>query len=398
MKIALTNLILCSFLSFVLAQTTVTLEPIMDNTLIENATGSLSNGGGPEMFAGRLGNNGGGIIQRAVLKFNVASAIPPGATITAVSLQLNMSKTNSGSQTVLLKKMTADWGEGSSSNSTGQGAPSTSNDATWLHRFYNASTWATQGGDFSATTSASTAVDAVGLYTWGSNAQMIADVQSWRTSPSSNFGWILIGGESTPLTIKRFDTRETTTAANRPHLAIVYTTAVPVELLSFTAKPSGSAAVQLNWATASEYDSRDFAVEYRSNTEGGDFQTVEILKAAGQSSEKRLYQLKHTPPKQNGIHYYRLRQTDFDGKENLSAVVSVVLGKEQALNIYPNPVKTTLFVDNLDAFETVSIFDVLGKQVRAAVVQNNSIDVSDLQNGVYFLKTTTGRLQQFLKF
>ena len=398
MKATLTNLVICLFFSFASAQTTVTLEPISDNTLIQEATGSLSNGAGPEMFAGRLGNNGGGIIQRAVLKFDVASVLPSGATITAVSLQLNMSKTNSGSQTVVLKKMTADWGEGSSSNSTGQGAPSTNNDATWLHRFYTTSTWTTPGGDFSATTSASTAVDAVGLYTWGSNAQMTADVQSWRTTPSSNFGWILIGNESTTLTIKRFDTRQAATAANRPHLTIVYTTAVPVELMSFTAKPKGFTAVQLDWATASEYNSRDFAVEYRSDTEGGDFQTVGTLKAAGQSNKKLLYQFEHTPLKQNGIHYYRLRQTDLDGKENFSAVASVLLNKGKVLNIYPNPVKTTLFVDNLDALETVSIFDVLGKQVRAAVLQNNSINVSDLQNGVYFLKTTTGHLQWFLKF
>src|SRR5262249_11447282 len=70
--------------------------------------------------------------------------------------------------------------------------------------------------------SASTIVSAIGTYTWGSSSQMVADVQDWLDAPSANFGWIVIGEESTPTTAKRFDSRENPTPANRPKLTIVF--------------------------------------------------------------------------------------------------------------------------------------------------------------------------------
>ena len=161
-------------------------------------------------------------LRRGVLAFNVAGSIPPGSTITAVSLSLNMSRTLlETARTVELHKLLADWGEGTSHapGEEGDGAPATTNDATWRHRFFDTIFWAMQGGDFSATVSASQVVGPVGQYTW-SSAQMVADVQSWLDNPSSTFGWLVLGDESTNATSKRFDTRE---SASPPVLTIEYT-------------------------------------------------------------------------------------------------------------------------------------------------------------------------------
>jgi spore coat protein A len=91
----------------------------------------------------------------------------------------------------------ADWGEGTSNANAqeGQGAPATTNDATWRHRFYSTLFWTTQAGDFSGTMSASQSVGAIGFYT-RSSAQMVVDVQSWLDNPASNFGWLVLGDES----------------------------------------------------------------------------------------------------------------------------------------------------------------------------------------------------------
>ena len=122
-----------------------------------------------------------------------------------------MSMTPTGAVTFELHKLLADWGEGTSHAPMGEGdgAPATPNDATWRHRFFDSLFWATQGGDFSATVSASQSVDVIGQYTWNS-AQMVADVQSWSDNPASNFGWLVLGDETTIATAKRFDTRENT--------------------------------------------------------------------------------------------------------------------------------------------------------------------------------------------
>jgi hypothetical protein len=128
--------------------------------------------------------------------------------------------TPAGALTVELHKLLADWGEGTSHAPMGEGdgAPATPNDATWRHRFFDTIFWTTQGGDFSATVSASQSVGGIGQYTW-SSAQMIADVQSWVNNPASNFGWLVLGDESTAATAKRFDTRE---SASPPVLTIQY--------------------------------------------------------------------------------------------------------------------------------------------------------------------------------
>ena len=197
----------------------INLIPSEDNTLYEYdpAEGDHSNGAGFHFFAGE---NGMGELRRGVLAFDIAGTIPAGSTITAVSLTMNMSMTPAGALTVKLHKLLADWGEGTSHAPMGEGdgAPATPNDATWRHRFFDTIFWTMPGGDFSATVSASQSVGGVGQYTW-SSAQMVADVQLWLDSPTSNFGWLVLGDETASATAKRFDTRE---SASPPVLTIQY--------------------------------------------------------------------------------------------------------------------------------------------------------------------------------
>jgi len=201
----------------------ISITPIKDNTLYEYvpADGDQSNGAGFHCFAGE---NAIGEIRRGVLAFDVAGHIPPGSTITAVTLSLNMSRTAFDTARIIeLYVLLADWGEGTShaSGEEGDGVPATPNDATWRHRFFDSVFWTTQGGDFSANVSATQSVGGTGQYTW-SSMQMVADVQSWLDNPASNFGWLVLGDESTTATAKRFDTRE---SASPPVLTIEYTPA-----------------------------------------------------------------------------------------------------------------------------------------------------------------------------
>ena len=202
---------------------TININPSQDNTLYEYdpVDGDRSNALGFHFFAGETGMNE---LRRGVLAFDIAGNIPPGATITAASLSLNMSRTPTNTAYVMeLRKLLADWGEGTSiaPGEEGDGAPATPNDATWRHRFFDTMFWSAQGGDFSATVSASQLVGLVGQYTW-SSAQMVADVQAWLDNPASNLGWLVLGDETAIATAKRFDTRE---SASPPMLTIEFTRA-----------------------------------------------------------------------------------------------------------------------------------------------------------------------------
>lgn len=210
----------------------ITLTPVKDNTLYETADGSTSNGSGDYLFAGRVGATGGGAKRRALLKFDLGTTIPSGATITSVTLTLTASKVASSSNaTILLRRVNADWGEGASNANSqeGTGAAAATGDATWINRIKGTLNWTAAGGDFQTTQSAAVSVGGTGEYTVASTAQLVADVQGWRTTPSSNFGWILLGDESSTNTAKRFNARENATASTRPQLTITYTAGTSVE-------------------------------------------------------------------------------------------------------------------------------------------------------------------------
>jgi hypothetical protein len=213
----------------------INIMPSKDNTLYEfdPAEGDFSNALGFHFFAGKTAM---GELRRGVLAFDIAGSIPAGSTITGVTLSMNMSRAPINvAYPVELHKLLADWGEGTSqaSGEEGDGAPATPNDATWRHRFFDTIFWAAQGGDFSATVSASQSVGPVGQYIWNS-AQMVADVQSWVNNPASNFGWLVLGDEKPTLTAKRFDTRE---SASPPVLTIEYRSAQPSPRLRPTPPP-----------------------------------------------------------------------------------------------------------------------------------------------------------------
>ncbi len=222
----------------------VSLLPSQDNTLFEDTAGELSNGAGEYLFVGRTGQPAGRSLRRGLVAFDVGSAIPAGATVTNVSLSLNMSRTISGSESVRLHRVTTGWGEGSSNSDNrggGAGTQAASGDATWLHSRFDTSFWNQSGGDFASGASAETLVGDTGGYVW-SSSQMLADVQAWIDNPAANFGWILIGNESADSTAKRFDSKENGSVSNRPALTIEFDEAAP------------DVSISINGASISEGD------------------------------------------------------------------------------------------------------------------------------------------------
>jgi len=206
----------------------VTIGAGRDNTLYESATGSLSNGAGPSFFVGRT-NQITGSIRRGLVWFDVAAAVPAGATIQSVQLKLTMSQTTSGAMNLGLHRVSAAWGEGASDAGLagGSGVPAQPGDATWKHRFHPGTLWTALGGDFAALAGATVSVDAAGEYVWGSTPELVADVQAWLAAPADNHGWLLRGNEGVAPSVKKFESRETTDPAFRPALTIEYSLPVP---------------------------------------------------------------------------------------------------------------------------------------------------------------------------
>ncbi|WP_460616757.1 T9SS type A sorting domain-containing protein [Hymenobacter ruber] len=115
---------------------------------------------------------------------------------------------------------------------------------------------------------------------------------------------------------------------------------LPVELTAFVGKWANGAA-ELNWTTATEKNSRYFAVERSVSSEAA-FKAVGQVAAAGSSTSPLSYKLRDAEAGTLGVTtlYYRLRQVDNDGTQSFSPVVVVTVGKAVAvpqLEAYPNP-------------------------------------------------------------
>ena len=199
--------------SIIHSQTTMTFSANKDATIFsENQTGS--NGAG-SLFAGRTIQPAN---RRALIRFDI-SGIPSDATITSAEFSVRGSMQ---SGTVNVHRLNADWGEGSTSGQGSDGGqPSTgqNGDATWSSNMLGSSTWNSSGGDFVAQSRGSANVSSGSRATWSSNA-IVGDVQAWVDGTTDNFGWILIGNESSNNTAVRMNSRSN--GANGPMLEVTY--------------------------------------------------------------------------------------------------------------------------------------------------------------------------------
>lgn len=372
---------------------TVVLSPVKDNTIFQDNPGN-SNGIGGDIIAG---NTAGSSPRRALIKFDIAGNVPAGVTITSVTLTLNCNKTPAGSpaSNVRLFKLLKDWGEGNSNagpGPTGDGAGVTAsvNDATWICRNADGAggcliSWNTAGGEFNASASATTPVGpALINYTW-SGPQMVADAQSWKTTPASNFGWLIMGDESTFTTARGYGSRENSVITNRPKLSVTYVNPAPVTLVSFNASEISS-GISLTWLTAAEYNNSYFSIERSTN--GINFTPIARIDGVGTSTTPHSYQYIDRAVSM-GQNFYRLVQTDVNGSPHYSNIVSILAkSKHLQLSISPNPVTNLLNIGSVINSNGLkySIINAAGTTVKSGQLIGTRVMVSDIPAGFYMIR------------
>jgi len=218
----------------------VVLEAEKDATIYEDGNGTNANGSGIYLFTGRSDSRNDSAERRALLVFPITGAIPEGSTITSVSLDLTMSRTISGAQSVRLHRLLEDWSEGPSdpSGQEGGGTSAVAGDVTWLHREFSDTLWTTSGASFAQSASATLQVADEGSYSYSSTPELVADVQGWLADPSSNFGWALVVDSPPSGSAKRFNSRENSAASTRPTLTIHYETDSGEPIAGFSYSPA----------------------------------------------------------------------------------------------------------------------------------------------------------------
>ncbi len=166
--------------------------------------------------------------------------------------------------------------------------------------------------------------------------------------------------------------------------------ALPVSLVSFTAKAQDRHTVNIAWTTSLETNNKGFLVERSKDLKG--FEKVgEVSEVALNSNALTNYRLIDQTP-YSGTSYYRLTQTDLNGRATVYPAVSVIL-RDEAYGVYPNPVTNgQRFAVRLDEPESavINFYNVDG---RSLPLQNTGAEsgnltmktVGKLATGIYII-------------
>lgn len=169
---------------------------------------------------------------------------------------------------------------------------------------------------------------------------------------------------------------------------------LPVKLTRFEAIPVNK-TIQVQWATASEYNNKGFEIE-RSDAVPTSFNKIGWLNGWGNSSSTHDYAFIDKNVVEKIKYYYRLKQVDIDGNYQYSDIKSAILNNSinEAIQIKPNPTNKVLqvyFGDRVEKGKVVlKIIDVKGSVLlkRDDYIDTGkmlNIDVSGLANGQYFI-------------
>ena len=177
-------------------------------------------------------------------------------------------------------------------------------------------------------------------------------------------------------------------------LQLLTTSPLPISLASFYVETNGL-IVTLNWVTAAELNNDFFKIER--STDGVNWNFIARIEGAGNSEKSINYNVTDPSPYE-GVNYYRLKNTDFDGQFSYSSIRSVnIKGKgNSGIEIFPNPTKSLItIIGNAQELDQVKIYNRLGQDVSGLTNQNYidksrlNIDLLNLSEGMYYIKTKT---------
>lgn len=165
-------------------------------------------------------------------------------------------------------------------------------------------------------------------------------------------------------------------------------TVLPVELLSFTGV-CDKGNVLIRWSTASEADNNFFTVERTG--EQKNWTVIQTINGSANPILAHSYSVKDQVPI-DGVSYYRLRQTGFDGKSTFSNVVEMKecrIDQLGNITLYPNPSTGEFGLILSGTNEQVSsteIFNALGQKIFGSQGLQSKFDLSGCAKGMYYVR------------
>jgi hypothetical protein len=162
---------------------------------------------------------------------------------------------------------------------------------------------------------------------------------------------------------------------------------LPLDLLAFTATPVANNIV-LNWKASGENDLSKYVVEH--STDALAFDSLGYVTSKGTTGTSS-YDFTHYQPSV-GIHYYRLREVNRDGKIAYSKTVfAKITGPGKVFSIYPNPASDHITIIHAGiTSNTVRIINAAGAVIGQYQLNQNAdqttLSLDGYAKGNYFVE------------
>jgi hypothetical protein len=159
---------------------------------------------------------------------------------------------------------------------------------------------------------------------------------------------------------------------------------LPIDLMSFIYKCNNS-SIQLNWVTLTEANNNYFTL--LASTNAKEWLEIGNVNGAGNSNEIKEYSYS-VPSSFSNYNYFKLKQTDFDGKYTYSKIIVADCKENNSHSFFPNPADDEIILSLTREIETnYEIIDKLGRIILKGRNASNEkkISINQLEAGVYFL-------------
>jgi len=155
----------------------------------------------------------------------------------------------------------------------------------------------------------------------------------------------------------------------------------------FNALAKNNNRVTLNWSTLQENNVSHYTVEYSAN--GRDYTSIGTVAAAGNTTDVTNYSFVHNTPDVQKTNFYRIRQSDLDGKTAYSVIRPVRFSKGivAPILVTPNPVRDRLQLSVQAENIRIMLVDLGGRTLKNMNLQpgNHELSVTELAPGMYHL-------------
>lgn len=178
-------------------------------------------------------------------------------------------------------------------------------------------------------------------------------------------------------------------------IAYLKKSALPLHFISFTAVQNKD-AIHLEWQTGDENNTKTFTIQR--SLDGVSFTDIGQTAAMGSGYHQYEYDDRDAPS--GSRIYYRIKETDKDGENTFSKIISCLNEALANVTIYPNPASDLIKISGIQQYATMKIYNLAGVLMDEFNVNGDrmNIQLRNFNPGIYIIQLNKGDKTTRLRF